>query len=756
MSLICVIRYLRNCRIKNSARVIVGAIVLALFSWIPMANAATEAQRLTAIQKALSYLYKNQQPQGYWKAAGYEQAATGAAAFAFLSQRDKWGNDSIRYQAAVDRAMAYLTSTATALDVSMRTDGINICPDHAGLCKGIYWYGSAQSLYTTGLVTPAIAIYGLATGPNVVAAASGPLAGMTWREIAQGITNALAVSQSTPESGDRSGGWRYLPGNGDSDNSATQWAVTALIYDESLGAITPQIVRDELKNWLRTVPNASGAVCFQPGSEPCNHAETGGWLTGMHFVGSDLEISQMRAALDFLNVFWKSTANALSYGNFGNPYAMWSVYQGLETTIGLNDTTHITNLLTDCDANTNEYPGNTSVPCTWSEDYNQWLIKNQAVDGSWAGSSYPSDSVATALCINILGRTRMPAPAAGSSERTASGQQMRPKTAVVSGRRAFSQPAITATTQAPQPTTNSNKLRPYLRKGVTALAVKGDGSVLASGGTDNKIRIWSAATGLQTLVFPPSAGLPTGLAFSAPGGTLVSVGRDSLMRLWNPANGSELARLAGHEHAVRAVAASSDGRFVASAGEESRIILWDLAKRKLSRIFYDPTDFINALSFSPDSRLLASGGEDARVLLFDVSAGKLLYTLRGHSGPVDSVAFSPDGTVLASGGQDTVIHLWDTLTGIQRQTLRGHAAPIRTLTFSPDGRVIASGGEDTLVILWNAKTGRLDRVLFGSSGVINVIVFDPKSKFLATATDDGRITLWSVATGAQLLTITVP
>ena len=131
---------------------------------------------------------------------------------------------------------------------------------------------------------------------------------------------------------------------------------------------------------------------------------------------------------------------------------------------------------------------------------------------------------------------------------------------------------------------SSTPLLPFIRKGVTALAVKGDGSVIAGAGTDNRIRVWNVATGLQTLVLPPSLGLPTGLVFNPDNRTLSSVGRDSIVRLWDVVSGTEIADLAGHEQAIRAIAVSPDGRFLATAGEDTRIMLWDLASRKLNKI----------------------------------------------------------------------------------------------------------------------------------------------------------------------------
>jgi hypothetical protein len=420
--------------IKNSGRFLQFLLcaILACVIWTTTAMAATEQQRLDAINKGLANLYATRQlyqQQGYdwvyWSYGGYEPAATGAAVLAFMSQKDKWGSNATNYQAAIDRAMNYLLSVAATFTVGnppappyVRDDGNNPCGNNS-TCLGVYWPAANNEItYTTGLIAPTIAIYA-AGHANDVATTSGPLAGLTWSQIAQGITNTFALSQSTASSGNRRGGWRYYPGEGDSDSSTTQWAIISMIYDETLGAATPQFVKDELKYWLAAVqsdPSLPGAVCYQPGlnnpsTNPCEQSDTGGWLLGMKFVGYDLSNSQVQAALGFLNNNWTQTANNTWYGNFGHPYAMWSVYKGLEATIDLNDTTHITNLLTTCGAPSN-LPGNPpgSIPCNWWEDYNQWLVDNQNPDGSWTGTAYWVGPLATAFDINILGATPIPGP----------------------------------------------------------------------------------------------------------------------------------------------------------------------------------------------------------------------------------------------------------------------------------------------------------------------------------------------------------
>ena len=382
--------------------------------------AATEQQKLDAINKGLANLYQTQQPGGNWISSfgpgSYDDAPTGAALLAFMSQKDKWATNTANYTTAVNKALAYLFSTAITVPVSTRNDGKSICPGAAPSCTAVYWYGGGESSYTTGLIAPAIVTYvkGFNLPITAVATTSGPLAGLTWGQIAQGITNTWSASQSTAVNpgGNLVGGWRYGLNDGyDSDMSTTQWGIISLIYDETLGAITPAIVKTDLAKWLAFAQDPfSGAGCYQgPGSGICDHADTGGMLLGLKYLGNPITNTAVQKALTFLNNNWTEDANGTWYGNFGHPYAMWGVYKGLEVNIGLNDTTTITNLKTTCGAPGN-LPGNPvgSKPCNWWEDYNEWLVTNQNVDGSWNGYAYWTGPLATAFDVSILGATLIP------------------------------------------------------------------------------------------------------------------------------------------------------------------------------------------------------------------------------------------------------------------------------------------------------------------------------------------------------------
>ncbi len=413
-------------RSKICSTLALGSLLVAFTTSAPTAKAATPAQITTAIQNGLAALYLEIQTSGCpvtntgcWTSDDYYTAPTGSAVFAFLSAKSYWPAAQVaNYNTAVANGIAFLLANASTVSVSLRDDNANICPSGSGTCTGVYWYGEGEATYSTGLTVGAIDTYGLSIGSGAVATTSGPLAGMTWGAIAQGITNAFAASQSTTvdqANYGEYGGWRYsIPGNGDSDTSTTQWAVYSFIFDSSLGATTPASTKTLLANYLNVVQEpsgsaAAGGACYQSViNNGCpigpDNSDTGGWLLGQQFLGTPASNAAVQSALGWMNTNWTTSANATWYGDFNQPYAMLASYKGLETTLGTTSTASITNLLTPtCGGN---LPAGTA--CNWYQDYQQWLVANQAGNGSWAGSGYWTDPLSTAFDIVILGTASIP------------------------------------------------------------------------------------------------------------------------------------------------------------------------------------------------------------------------------------------------------------------------------------------------------------------------------------------------------------
>jgi WD40 repeat protein/class 3 adenylate cyclase len=297
---------------------------------------------------------------------------------------------------------------------------------------------------------------------------------------------------------------------------------------------------------------------------------------------------------------------------------------------------------------------------------------------------------------------------------------------------------------------------------VTSLAFSPDGTLLAGSGPDGVITLWDVASG-QRLDPALTAGAAVGdVAFSPDGTVLASCGADGSVRLWDLTNTRLLSRpLEGHTDAVMGVAYSADGTLLASGSADGTVQLWIAATGQPRGPALQAGAGVEAVAFSPRSRMLAAGLEDHTVQLWDAAGGRLLGPpLAGHADAVYSVAFSPDGQTLASGGKDGALWLWDVRQGRPRgRRLATGLESVQSVAFSPDGTLLAAGGGDGIVRLWDAASGRLLAQLVGDRTaqlwVVWSVAFSPDGKLLATAsgTSQGSLSLrlWTLARKTSVL-----
>ena len=246
----------------------------------------------------------------------------------------------------------------------------------------------------------------------------------------------------------------------------------------------------------------------------------------------------------------------------------------------------------------------------------------------------------------------------------------------------------------------------------SSLAFSPNGEILASGGGDKTIRLWNAQTTARDSFFHRLRGAIFGhhkavlrghtdhvlsVAFGPDGETIASGSSDQTVRLWDVRRRKLKATFEGHVGNVPALAFSPDGKVLAS-GDRRGILLWDPITAKLK------TTLI--LMWNSDTgQYKVISAEDDRLYLPTVKPSKpngaapnpVFYT-----DGIGSLAFSPDGKTLASATWRAIV-LLDPSTLQVKESFSGHTDGVNSVVFSPDGKTLASGSRDGTVLIWELE-----------------------------------------------------
>ncbi|KIJ61405.1 hypothetical protein HYDPIDRAFT_169671 [Hydnomerulius pinastri MD-312] len=302
------------------------------------------------------------------------------------------------------------------------------------------------------------------------------------------------------------------------------------------------------------------------------------------------------------------------------------------------------------------------------------------------------------------------------------------------------------------------------RLSIFSVHVHPDGSRIATGGLDAKVRIWSTKP------------------------------------ILNPASENSnrppksLCTLSMHTGPVLTVRWAHSGRWLASGSDDEIVMIWDLDPSGRGKVFgsneiniegwkpmkrlpgheSDVTD----IAWAPEDRYLASVGLDSNVIVWCGYTLERIRKLEQHNGFVKGVCFDPVGEFMATQSDDKSVKIWRTTDWSLEAEIRKpfEDSPgstfFRRLSWSPDGaHITASNATNNrgfvfiaAVITRGLWTSEIS--LVGHENTVEVAAYNPRvflrnpnspvatsniCSVVALGADDRSVSIWQTKSARPLI-----
>ena len=235
----------------------------------------------------------------------------------------------------------------------------------------------------------------------------------------------------------------------------------------------------------------------------------------------------------------------------------------------------------------------------------------------------------------------------------------------------------------------------------TVTCVTTHGDIIASGGKDKVIRLWSAITGVCTTTLVGCDEQINGLELRD---DLLMSGEGSAKsgkaHLWSVSSARMTATFADHKGAVWSVAMGGDVGVTASHDMEARVWPLDAEGRTSSRSAFAHPSYV--FSVSVHHNVAATGCGDRKVRLWSLSSNVCLRSFE-HAGSVGSDAFRDglfpfcvhlaEGMLVSGGGPDKNVRLWSLARDGECMANFVHGATVRGVAVSSLGFIASAGGK---------------------------------------------------------------
>ncbi|KAJ1654362.1 hypothetical protein IWQ61_005691 [Dispira simplex] len=274
---------------------------------------------------------------------------------------------------------------------------------------------------------------------------------------------------------------------------------------------------------------------------------------------------------------------------------------------------------------------------------------------------------------------------------------------------------------------------------------------IASGGSDNRIRLWDVGSCTCLATLKGHTSKIWDLACDHTQALLASASGDCTVKLWDIQDAKDpscVATLTGHEGDVYSLGYHPCNTHIVSGGYDKTIRVTDVTTGSMVKVLSGHELSVSQVTFNPLGNLVVSGSKDKTIKFWDILSGTCIKTVSAHLGEVTSLAMNYNGTLLLTSSKDNSTRLWDVRMMKPVQKFKGHQNISKNFIRSGflHHSLILSGSEDGVIYLWDQDSSAIVQRLQGHQGVVYSASWSNHQGLLCSCSDDTTVKTWAFDT----------
>jgi autophagy-related protein 16 len=283
---------------------------------------------------------------------------------------------------------------------------------------------------------------------------------------------------------------------------------------------------------------------------------------------------------------------------------------------------------------------------------------------------------------------------------------------------------------------------------VVALHFSTSGRVLATGGSDRKIKLWEIISGKQQekgVLLGSNAGI-TSVEFDLQEKLVLGSSNDHSARVWGVTDMRCRHALTGHSNKVMTAKFLGDATRVVTGSHDRTLKVWDLRSKSCVKTIFAGSSCNDLVISDGAGACIISGHFDKRIRFWDIRSDASANEI-SLQGKVTSLDLSPDRTLLLSSSRDDTLKLIDLRMNQVTGTFSADGFKVGVdytrSCFSPDGEYVAAGSQDGSLFIWRTQSAKLEKTVREHSSCVVACMWHPSGMSMVSCDRTKKCILWS-------------